>query len=663
MMPTIQSLRDLLRLVYLHKVVARNTALGVLIAIALGVILLPPRYVSQARLLVKPSKDSMAAPVELQGRTLVSGQPTAQRDAVQDEISLLKQEKFALEVASVLLQHERERDQALEASSPMRYRLKQVVAWCGAQLNALLSSVGLVDKLTPQTRLANRLLDTFKVERESGSAILNLTLPSRDPALAQSGLQHWLQLYLDERLALAGTLKVKQFFHNQLNTSTLRLTELEQQIREIQQKIGALELSDADRSMQARMDELLKQEDQLLVRLDGAGARKGVAQQQLGQLPAEVVSQRTMVSNPNVQRIRDDILATQIKREEMLRIYKPDTPQIRLLNKAIEEKEKWVASEVEKRFQQENLSPNAAYSNLAEQVREQQLNASEIQARLHTTQKLLKALIGQRSDLLELGMERRRLERDWKNEQDNHQKAQTAFNQAQMEYALEQQLISNVAVVQAADLPAQRSFPKPLQLLALMPFLALAAALLAVWIAAATDKRPNDGPALARKLGLTLLAQLPLRGNGEGNYADEHYQREMRLLWAQLRLAQSPDNSRVIALTSWQADPQVEQIARDLCALTTAAGSLARLQADNAPQAQGPEIIFAPLADLRSYPHHLAPLRQAAQVLLVVNAQQDLIQTCEFTTQLLQRSGIEVGGLVLSRRPLALPETLYRALS
>jgi len=579
MMPTIQSLRDLLRLVYLHKVVARNTALGVLIAIALGVILLPPRYVSQARLLVKPSKDSMAAPVELQGRTLVSGQPTAQRDAVQDEISLLKQEKFALEVASVLLQHERERDQALEASSPMRYRLKQVVAWCGAQLNALLSSVGLVDKLTPQTRLANRLLDTFKVERESGSAILNLTLPSRDPALAQSGLQHWLQLYLDERLALAGTLKVKQFFHNQLNTSTLRLTELEQQIREIQQKIGALELSDADRSMQARMDELLKQEDQLLVRLDGAGARKGVAQQQLGQLPAEVVSQRTMVSNPNVQRIRDDILATQIKREEMLRIYKPDTPQIRLLNKAIEEKEKWVASEVEKRFQQENLSPNAAYSNLAEQVREQQLNASEIQARLHTTQKLLKALIGQRSDLLELGMERRRLERDWKNEQDNHQKAQTAFNQAQMEYALEQQLISNVAVVQAADLPAQRSFPKPLQLLALMPFLALAAALLAVWIAAATDKRPNDGPALARKLGLTLLAQLPLRGNGEGNYADEHYQREMRLLWAQLRLAQSPDNSRVIALTSWQADPQVEQIARDLCALTTAAGSLARLQA------------------------------------------------------------------------------------
>lgn len=662
MFPTIHSFRDLLRLLFLYRRVTINTFVGVVATMVLGMLLISPRYASEAKLLVKPGKETLAAPVEMQGRALVNSPLTTQRDVMLDEISLLKQEKLAQKVAAALLAKQNKVEpqtffQRLKAS------LKQIPDWLGRQIGSLLVTLGLTDAVDEQTQIAHKLQNKFKVEHEAGSAILSLQLDWKDPQIAQLALNTWVDNYLADRLDLQGTANLTRFFEQQLKESSTRINDLEQQIRTIQQQIGALELSDADRSMQIRMDELLKQEDELKARLSGIQARSQSAQTELRKLPAEIASERIVTGNPNVQKIRDEILATRIKRQEMLRIYKPDTPQIQMLNKTLEEKERWLSKESEKLFQQESFAPNPAYQNTSDQVRDQQLSGSELRARLQTTQALLKELAEKRVALMDLSQKRRMLEREWQSEQDNYRREQTALNQARLDYELERQRISNVEVVQAPDLPIERNFPRPLQLLLAMPFLAAIASVFAAVVAAFVDQRPQDGFAIATLLGTKLLVQLPDRDAGQSQHAHEHFDREIRLLWAKLNIQTPVQSSRFIALTSWNQNKGLAQIAQRLHELTLAAGMPCHLDNKPATPDQTPALVFATLGDLKEHPQYLNQLRVADEVLVIIDAQDDLLPTCKYLFNLLASCKISVSGLVLNRRPLALPEALYRTLS
>lgn len=662
MFPTLHSFRDLLRLLFLYRKVTINTFFGVVATMLLGVVLISPRYASEARLLVKPGKETLAAPVEMQGRALVNSTLTTQRDVMLDEISLLKQEKLAQKVAATLLARQNKAEpqtffQRLKAS------LKQIPDWLGRQIGSLLVTLGLTDAVDEQTQIARRLQSKFKVEHEAGSAILSLQLDWKNPQIAQLALNTWVEGYLAERLDLQGIANLTGFFDQQLKASSTRISDLEQQIRTIQQQIGALEMSDADRSMQIRMDELLKQEDELKARLSGIQARTQSTQTELRKLPTEIASERIVTSNPSVQKIRDEILATRIKRQEMLRIYKPDAPQIQLLNKTLEEKEHWLSKESERLFQQESFAPNPAFQNTSDQVRDQQFSGSELRARLQTTQSLLKELAEKRTVLMDLSLQRRMLEREWQSEQDNYRRAQTALNQARLDYELGRQRISNVVMVQAPDLPTERNFPKPLQLLLAMPFLAAVASVFAVVVAAFFDPRPQDGFAIATLLGTKLLVQLPDREGSQSQHAHEHFDREIRLLWAKLNIHAPEQGSRIIALTSWNQNKGMAHIAQRLHELTVAADIPCSLDNTPAKQDQIPAVVFAALSDLKEHPQHLNQLRVANDVLVIVDAQDDLLPTCKYLFNLLASSKINVSGLVLNRRPLALPEALYRTLS
>ncbi len=74
----IRSLRDLLRLLFIYQREFKLAALSAVVIIVLGAFLLPAKYESNARLLVKPGRDS-TLPIEISNRQALV-MPSTQRD-------------------------------------------------------------------------------------------------------------------------------------------------------------------------------------------------------------------------------------------------------------------------------------------------------------------------------------------------------------------------------------------------------------------------------------------------------------------------------------------------------------------------------------------------------------------------------------------------------
>ncbi|MCO3208333.1 hypothetical protein FA220_14755 [Pseudomonas aeruginosa] len=98
----IRSLRDLLRLLFIYQREFKLAALSAVVIIVLGAFLLPAKYESNARLLVKPGRDS-TLPIEISNRQALV-MPSTQRDPIVDEERLLTGRPIVRQVAERYLE-------------------------------------------------------------------------------------------------------------------------------------------------------------------------------------------------------------------------------------------------------------------------------------------------------------------------------------------------------------------------------------------------------------------------------------------------------------------------------------------------------------------------------------------------------------------------------
>ncbi|RBH49253.1 lipopolysaccharide biosynthesis protein, partial [Pseudomonas sp. MWU13-2860] len=98
----IRSFRDLARLFFIYRREFKWAFAATVLVAVLGAFLLPARYESEARLLVKPGRDTSTLPIEYADRqTLVA--PSTQRDPIVDEEKLLTGRPIIHQVAEYYL--------------------------------------------------------------------------------------------------------------------------------------------------------------------------------------------------------------------------------------------------------------------------------------------------------------------------------------------------------------------------------------------------------------------------------------------------------------------------------------------------------------------------------------------------------------------------------
>ena len=660
-LPAIHSSKDLVRLFFTYRRPAVYAGVGVLLGVILLLALFPPRYTSDARLLVKPGRENVALPVELMGRAVVTA-PGGVRDYLLDEEAFLTSEALVAPLA-------RELADRLTAASPpegvwehIKAVLKGTVRWTVEQARAVLEALRLLDPVPLEESVEQRLRKYFEVSHEAGSSVLELRFTWKDPAVAQMVLDAWVRHYLERRAQLMDTPEVHAFYRQRLADSEARLRELEARLGELRQRIGALDVDQAARELNERITTLEGARDELRARLAGIEAQLAEAKTRLAETPKEVVTRRETGLNPSVEDIRRRLLEARLERERLLRTFRPDAEPVKLLERSIREMEAWLEKEPERIARKETLAPNKLAEALSLSVQELTLSQARLRAELAQKEAQIHELAQRRDRLLAMEAERAEVSRRLATEKESYRAYAAALQQARLDEALDRERISNVVVMQAASYNPARSFPKTLPVLAATPFLALAAMLLTVWLAALLDRKARSGELVQRQADVPLLADIPLPQPGvEPEVIGKAYYD----LWSALELYDPPPEGKVVGLVSWLPGDDVAQIVEGLARLCEASRVPVRKTRNPEALPAPGEVVLVELPPLKGLPaDRLVDWHHLDEVVLVVQAERTPLPVVRHALHVLRRAcGNAVKGVVLNGRRLVIPPRLYRWLS
>ena len=449
-------------------------------AVLVAAMLVPPRYVSDARLLVRLGHEYVyvAEPSNANGGAM----PLA----------------FS-------------RDEALNAETEIlssRDVVRGAITRVGlARLYPALAQ-GREDPARPRLEQAvDRFREDFGAEMVKDSTVLRLSFRHRDPAIAQQALQAAMTSYLQRRRAVFSDAHVR-FLGEQVAQAGQRLAAAEQRLAVFKREHGIV-------NYEQQLALLLQQANELELRLHENGSQAETARaraEKLRQLaratPANLVVYSETLGDPQTPK---QLLELRLKEQDLSSRYLDSNPLVQNAHKEVVEAERFLSE------QQRNPPRNVrtARNQVRDQAELDLLRASSdesalsggreaLQSRLQDIRQRAAALSEQQSRFNALALEQQLMAESYGN-------YARRLEGARIDEAREQKERTNVSVLQEASLPVSASsVRRPLLLVGLV--FSVGIALLVALLSEALRSGFQLPEQLERKLGIPVLATFPTAG-------------------------------------------------------------------------------------------------------------------------------------------------------
>lgn len=238
----IRSLRDLLRLLFIYQREFKLAALSAVVIIVLGAFLLPAKYESNARLLVKPGRDS-TLPIEISNRQALV-MPSTQRDPIVDEERLLTGRPIVRQVAERYLEVLANRPPPEGLWKRTKFYVKKAIGAVFDGIRVTLETFGVIEETTAVERLAKDLEKKFEVTHAAGSTVMEISFTWSEPEVAQEVVKAWIEIYMEERTQALGRKSLYAFYEAQTADSAAQIKSYKAQILKHLNEIGASSIED-----------------------------------------------------------------------------------------------------------------------------------------------------------------------------------------------------------------------------------------------------------------------------------------------------------------------------------------------------------------------------------------------------------------------------------
>lgn len=650
----IRGFRDLLRLLFIFGREFRLAFLVTLAVVVAGAFLLPNRYVSDARLLVKPTEmASVQLPVQ-PGPDAGFVQQSPQRDPLLDEEKLATSTPVMLKVANAYL--------ALSSVPPQggwkrfTFRIGQGLSWGKEQVRNGLVLIGLMDPAPPADRLAARLLKRLSVSHDPGSNVMEMRVTWGDPHVAQAISRAWVDAYFDERAKAAGGDALFDFYSRQSSELNDNIGALKAQLREHLRVIDATSVEQRIVDVTEQLQKLYAQRRELGVERQALGGIVRAADGRLPRVSGEVTTDREISLNP----ARQDLLLKRNglaeQRLALLRTYTDSAAPVQAIEQSIAALDAQIAALDGSVERSRNLGPNSLGVRLRQDRQDAQVGIARIDAHMAELDRQIEGLQSERETVMSAEPALARLSLELSSAERAFAQYSDYLLRARVIRDLNRHRLSNVALVGESSYTPSRVFPKSLLMLALMLPVALAAAALAVFVLYLMDQRIHDGGRIEASFGVQVLSTLPEVCSSE----DERAQRAAMLrLYCRLPLAQVAERGLTIGLTANQRGEGVRHVATQLQQVLTAHGHVLGA----ADQVAGPGQVVVRAAPALSEEAALLALRDCDVVMLVVQARRTTVPAVENALSLLRGALGRVDGIVLNRRVFEIPTRVWSRLS
>jgi uncharacterized protein involved in exopolysaccharide biosynthesis len=656
----IRSLRDLLRLYYIFRREFRMAfALTVLMAV-LGAFLLPSKYASEVRLLVKPGRENLTVPLDAGDRQTILV-PTMQRDPIIDEEKMITGRPVVIQVARLYLSELVNQPSPQGAWNKTKFWLKQGVDALVGGARAITQTLGLTEAQTPEERLASRLADQFEVTHGPGSNVMELRFVWDNPLVAQRVMQTWVKVYLDERTTALSRKSLVLFYEDKVKESDLRIESTKALWRTQVDKIQGVSAKERLENLTKRLNDLRDRRAETLAERDALTQGLSYEAGRARKLPTEVVSERELGYGPTWVAMSTQLAELKHKRIEALRTFKETAPTIVSLNEAIAALEVQLKEESrtvqrgEKRMRNE-LGQRAERSQFEKSVRLTELNTFHASFGREIAQ-----LEEARHMVMASEPELARLEQALSVAEKSRMLYLDSLEKARVDQALDDQRINNIALIESATLNPSRVGPKSLLLLLLALPTGAVVGLFVVYLLSLLDQRIHDGGRIEARFAVPLWSTVKDTADVGGE--DNAFHASLYRIYGMLPMERVAQQGLTLGLASARQGEGVSFIASRLRTLLKAQGINVRAAdaADARPQPAHPgEVVVLEASGLSENREAFVRLSCADLIVLVVEARASTVPVVENALGMLRTAFNKVDGLILNRRRFEVPAQVLR---
>ena len=651
----IRSLRDLIRLFYIFQRQFKLALVTTAVLAVLGAFLLPHKYVSDARLLVKPGRENMTVPIDAVDRQTVYPQVTT-RDPIVDEEKMLTGRPVLMEVARLYLTELNNEPAKEGVLASIKSGLKRARKAVGQGLAQGLSALGLSEVQSEEETLAELLAARFQVSHGPGSNVMELSFTWNDPQQAQRVLQTWIRVYLDQRTAALGRKGLVIFYDG-------KVREVDQQIESAKSLLRKRLEDIQGASAQERLDMLTKRLNDLRTRLAEIAAERTALQNGISfaagrarALPKETVSERDLSQSATWQALSGQLAELKRQRAEASRVFKDSAPAIKAINDSIAQLETQLKEEDRVVQRGEKRAPNELNVTMERSQLEKSVRLQELNTLYASFDKEVADLEATRRKVMEREPELARLEQVLSVAEKSRGLYLDSLEKARIDQALDDQRINNIAEIQEATLNPTRSSPKSLLLIVMALPAGALVGLLVVYLYSLFDQRIHDGGRFEERFGVPLWSTV--KDITEGG-PDNDFHASLYRIYGTFPLARIQQEGLVLGLSSARAGEGVSFLAARLKSLLEAQGLSVRINPE-VPKAAPGEVVLLEASGLHSNREAFVRLSHANLIVLVVEARASTIPVVDNALGVLRTAFRKVDGVIVNRRRFEVPPEVLR---
>ena len=356
----------------------------------------------------------------------------------------------------------------------------------------------------------NQLAGKLRVESQKTSHIIDVKYGSSGaPETPACVLQTLGQLYLAKHLRLQRPAGAFDFFAEETEKYQRALEDSEQHLADFgkTEGVAAPEILRADTAQQLVASQASLYQARQLIAADLH--RLDDLRKQMGGTPARSSTAETSISaNVLLEQLQATLLATQVKKTQLLAKYDPSYPLVQEVDAEIEQTQEAIAEAQKSKYVDTTTDRDPTFEYLRQ---DQAKTEADIASEEATIAELINTIHGMQSEMVSLdakAVKQEALRRETKANETNYLLYLTKREEERTSDALDQKRIENVSIAVPAEVPA---LPARSRSSILLPgfFLALFGGIGAGYIAELADPSFRTPAEVEELLNITVLAAMP----------------------------------------------------------------------------------------------------------------------------------------------------------
>jgi uncharacterized protein involved in exopolysaccharide biosynthesis len=358
-------------------------------------------------------------------------------------------------------------------------------------------------------RAADRLADTLAIQPLRKSNIIQIRYASTDPDLAMAVLSQLANHYLEKHLAVHRPSGAFAFFEHEAERYRNQLTLMRARLEKDRVAEGIVSVDGEKEANFRRILELEATQQATHVQIAETLERMRAIEKQAASISPRTTTEIRTASGRVVELLQATVVPLELKRMELVRVFKPTYPAVVEADAQIEKLMAAIEAAKTSPLVEEATNRDATYDYLRNELARNRAELPALRARASAAAQLLSANRARARRLEQIEETQQTLLREAKQAEENYMVYARKREEARISDALDAQRIVNVAIAEEATRPAAPSGPRRALLLLLGTGLAAMVSLALALIKDYLDPSFRTPSEVQASLGLPVLASMP----------------------------------------------------------------------------------------------------------------------------------------------------------